>query len=70
MCQWSGKGRSGVDWRWWVGWGPNEFLQGRVTTPFTCDGTCNNILIANFLLSVAVNEFLTRKPCCRKETAR
>jgi len=32
--------------------------QGSVATPLRCGGICNDIFIANFLLSVTVKEFL------------
>jgi len=32
--------------------------QGSVATPIRCGGICNDFFIANFLLSVTVNEFL------------
>jgi len=31
--------------------------QGSVATPLRCDGICNDLFIANFLLSVTVKEF-------------
>jgi len=34
-----------------------NILQGRVVTLFTCGDVCNNLFIADFLLSVTVNEF-------------
>jgi len=32
--------------------------QGSVATPLRCGGICNDLFIANFLLSVTVKEFL------------
>jgi len=31
--------------------------QGSVATPLMCDGICNDLFIANFLLSVTVKDF-------------
>ena len=31
--------------------------QGSVATPLRCGGMCNDLFIANFLLSVTVKEF-------------
>ena len=36
--------------------------QGSVATPLTCGGICNDLIIANFLLSVTVKEFIFNVP--------
>jgi len=36
--------------------------QGSVATPLMCGGICNNLFIANFLLSVTVKEFFLNVP--------
>jgi len=43
--------------------------QGSVATPLRCGGICNDLFIANFLLSVTVKEFFKKVPNSLKYTA-
>jgi len=44
--------------------------QGSVATPLRCGGICNDLFIANFLLSVTVKEFFLNVPNSLKYPAK
>jgi len=46
-----------------------KISQGTVVTPLRCGGICNDLFIANFLLSLTVKEFLKNVPNSLKHPA-